>query len=89
LPSFYNPKNYKTIFSTLGSLNIGDEFEIEYNNQTYKYRVEEKKTLKPDEVDPLAEFKPKYLNESTVTLMTCSPPGTKFKRLLVNAVMVD
>src|SRR3989344_1197919 len=89
LPSFYNPKNYKTIFSTLHQLEIGDEFTIEYNNKTYTYKVEQKKTLKPNEVDPLWGYKPKYLNESTVTLMTCSPPGTKIKRLLVNAVLVD
>ena len=89
LPCFYNPKNYKTIFSTLHQLEIGDEFTIEYNNKTYTYKVEQKKILKPDEVDPLAGYKPKYLNESTVTLMTCSPPGTKINRLLVNAVLVD
>lgn len=89
LPAFYNPKNYKTIFSTLGNLSVGDELEIKYNNNSLKYKVEGKKTLKPEDVDPLAEFKPAYLNESTVTLMTCSPPGTKYKRLLVNAVLVD
>lgn len=89
LPSFYNPRNYKTIFSTLHTLLPGDEFTIDYNNKTYTYKVEEKKVLKPEEVDPLAGFKPKYLNESTITLMTCSPPGTKIKRLLVNAVLVN
>jgi sortase (surface protein transpeptidase) len=30
----------------------------------------------------------KYLGESTVTLMTCVPPGTREKRLLVYGVMV-
>uniref|UniRef100_A0A7C4TJF9 Sortase n=1 Tax=candidate division WWE3 bacterium TaxID=2053526 RepID=A0A7C4TJF9_UNCKA len=89
LPAFYNPRNYKSIFSTLSSLDVGDQFTIEYNNKTYKYAVEGKKTLKPDEVDPLATFKPSYLNESTVTLMTCSPAGTKLKRLLVYASLVE
>jgi len=89
LPAFYNPKNYKTIFSTLHLLEVGDEFTIEYNNNKYTYRVESKETLKPDKVDPLRNFKPAYLNESTVTLMTCSPPGTKINRLLVNAVLVN
>ncbi len=78
-----------SIFSTLHQLEIGDEFTIEYNNKTYTYKVEQKKTLKPNEVNPLGGYKPKYLNESTVTLMTCSPPGTKIKRLLVNAVLVE
>lgn len=89
LPTFFNPKNYKTIFSTLHLLEVGDEFTIEYNNKKFTYRVEGMETLKPDKVNPLKGFKPAYLNESTVTLMTCSPPGTKINRLLVNAVLVD
>lgn len=89
LPWFYNPRNYKTIFSTLDSLKVGDSFTISYNNNELHYKVESVETKKPEEVDPMAEFKPKYLNESTVTLMTCVPPGTRIKRLLVNAVLVD
>jgi len=89
LPWFFNSNNYKTIFSTLGKLEPGDEFYITYNNQEFTYVVESTEELAPEEVDPLADIKPKYLNESTVVLMTCSPPGTKLKRLLVNAVLVD
>lgn len=89
LPWFYNPKNYKTIFSTLDTLSIGDTIYINFNNKEYKYKVEGKKVLLPEEVDPLAEYKPRYLNDSTVTLMTCVPPGTKMKRLLVYAVMFE
>jgi LPXTG-site transpeptidase (sortase) family protein len=87
LPWFFNPKNYKTIFSTLDNLQTGDEFIINYNNKELKYRVETKEILHPDKVNPLAEIKPRYLNESTVTLMTCYPAGTRAKRLLVNAVL--
>jgi len=89
LPWFFNSNNYKTIFSTLGKLEPGDEFYINYNNSEYTYVVESTEELSPDDVDPLATIKPKYLNESTVVLMTCSPPGTKLRRLLVNAILVD
>jgi len=89
LPWFFNSNNYKTIFSTLGKLEPGDEFYIKYNNREYTYVVETKEELSPSDVKPLAEIKPKYLNESTVVLMTCSPPGTKLKRLLINGVLVD
>ena len=89
LPWFFNPKNYKTIFSTLGNLEPGDEFFITYNNQQFNYVVETTNEVHPSSVRPLDEIKPKYLNESTVVLMTCSPPGTKLKRLLVNGVLVD
>lgn len=87
LPFFFNPKNYKTIFSTLGDLDTGDEFYIYYNNNKLTYKVEFKEVVDPVTVDPLAEFKPDYLNESTVTLMTCWPAGTRQKRLLVRATL--
>lgn len=88
LPWFFNPDNYKTIFSTLGELEPGDEFIITYNNRQYTYAVESLEEVPTSQVEPLAEIKPKFLNESTVVLMTCSPPGTKLKRLLVNGVLV-
>ena len=62
---------------------------ISYNNKTYEYIVYEKEVLSPQDVNPLANIKPKYLNESTITLMTCSPPGTKFRRLLVKATLTN
>ncbi len=87
LPWFFNQKNYKTIFSTLGKLETGDEFFVNYNNKGYRYIVESKEELSPNNVNPLNEIKPRYLNESTMTLMTCSPPGTKLKRLMVYGVL--
>ncbi len=87
LPFFYNPKNYKTIFSTLDQLKVGDTIEINANNKKLVYVVESKNILEPEKVDPLAKIKPDYLNESTITLMTCTPTGTREKRLLVNAVL--
>lgn len=89
LPIFFNENNYKTIFSTLHRLEEGDEIFIDYNNKTYKYLVEGKRDLKPQEVYPLATIKPAYLNESTLVLMTCSPAGTKIRRLLVDAILVS
>jgi LPXTG-site transpeptidase (sortase) family protein len=89
LPWFYNPKNYRTIFSTLDNLQSGDELTINFNNKDLKYKVESKIVLDPEKVNPLADYKPKYLNESTITLMTCYPAGTRAKRLLVNAVLVN
>ena len=83
LPWFFNPKNYKTIFSTLGDLENGDEVLITYNNKQLKYRVEKKVVMAPEDVKPLDEWKPKYLNDSTISLMTCWPAGTKSKRLIV------
>ena len=89
LPWFFNPKNYRTVFSTLGDLQTGDEIQINYNGKKLVYKVESKEVVAPNYVNPLGEFKPAYLKESTVTLMTCWPAGTKAKRLMVKAVLVD
>ena len=89
LPWFYNPKNYKTIFSTLGELETGDKIIITYNNVDYTYTVEFSEVKKPKDINPLADYKPEYLNEDTITLMTCWPAGTKSKRYMVRAVNLD
>ncbi len=89
LPWFFNPKNYKTIFSTLGNLETGDNILITYNNKELKYVVENKVTLSPNDVDPLKNWKPDYLNDSTISLMTCWPAGTKTKRLIIEATLVN
>lgn len=87
LPWFFNPKNYKTIFSTIGNLKQGDEIFIAYNDKRLKYVVDNQIVLKPENVRPLETWKPKYLNESTITLMTCWPAGTKAERLEVRATL--
>jgi sortase A len=87
LPWFYNPKNYKTVFSTLGDLKQGDEIYLTYNNNRFVYVVDSQVVLKPENVKPLETWKPKYLNESTITLMTCWPAGTKIDRLEVRAIL--
>lgn len=89
LPFFYNPSNYKTIFSTIDKLESGDEFILTYNNKDFKYIVKDKIEKKPEEVNPLAKFSTDKFNTSTAVLMTCSPPGTKLRRLMVTAELVN
>lgn len=89
LPVFYSPKNYKAIFSKIDSLKTGDKIILDYNNIKYTYLVEDHVLAKPSDVNPLAEFKPRYLNESTVTLMTCYPAGSKAMRYMVRATLSE
>jgi LPXTG-site transpeptidase (sortase) family protein len=58
-----------------------------YNNRKLTYAVENLVVLKPEDVRPLETWKPEYLNESTITLMTCWPAGTKSERLEVRATL--
>ncbi len=85
LPQFFNPKSYLTIFSTLYRLKTGDEILIDFDNIQYKYLVEEMYEVSPDNLSVLEQrYDGRYLN-----LITCSPPGTYLRRLVVKARIVD
>jgi len=72
--------NYKKIFANLDKLKEGDEITLWYNKKEYKYEVTETKIVSPDEVDVL-----KPTEKEQVSLMTCWPPNTTLKRLIVIA----
>ncbi|MDO8498849.1 MAG: sortase [bacterium] len=77
--NFFEANRYNSIFYLLHRLEAGDEIDLFYQKQKFTYVVTEKKLVDPSEVS--------YLNnkgsEPVITLMTCWPPGTTLKRLLV------
>lgn len=81
LPQFFNPKNYMTIFSTLPTLKEGDEIFIVYDSVTYRYVVESMIVRDPKDLSALEQ----QYDDSYITLITCVPPGTYWKRLNVRA----
>ena len=81
LPQFYNPKNYKTIFSLLPSLKTGDEINIAYDGISYKYTVYDLAVTGPSDLSALEQ----RFDDSYLTLVTCVPPGTYWQRLHVFA----
>ena len=89
LEEYFDPKNFKTIFSALPKLTAGDTFYIKYKDRQYKYIVTMKKTLEPEDVNPYQNYYPETPNVSTVTLMTCVPPGRKDFRLIVVGSLVN
>lgn len=88
LPMFYDPKNYKTIFSILEELEEDDEVLVEFGEQVFTYAVEKQQVLETEDVNPLDPVAPRFLNQAYLTLMTCWPPGLKTKRLLVQARLI-
>jgi LPXTG-site transpeptidase (sortase) family protein len=88
LPLFYNPRDYRTIFTHIGDLEDGDEILVEFGEARYKYRVFKKVVLNPEDVKPLEPISPQFLNQAYLTLMTCVPPGLDTKRLMVYAQLV-
>lgn len=81
LPQFFNPKNYLSIFSTLPTLEEGDKVEVNFDGITYRYQIFEMFEVSPAELSVLEQ---RYDN-SYLTLITCVPPGTYLRRLVVRA----
>lgn len=85
LPQFYNPKNYKTIFSTLPTLKEGDEILVDFDGVLFRYLVIKMVEVMPNDVSVLEQrYDNEYLN-----LVTCVPPGTYLRRLIVQARLVN
>jgi len=85
LPQWFDPKNYMAIFAHLHLLKDGDEILLTVNNQDYRYKVFSKTIV--DSNDPNI-FSQAYDN-SYITIITCTPPGTTWKRLVVRASLQE
>lgn len=79
--NFYEASVYNSVFYLLDKLESGDEVDLFYKKQKYVYRVTQKKIVLPSDVSYLSGAEVK----KTLTLMTCWPVGTTFRRLLVIA----
>ncbi len=81
LPQFFNTKSYLTMFTPLFKLENNDEIFIKYDNVQYKYLVQDVYEVPPTELSVLDQrYDGRYL-----TLITCSPPGTTLRRLIIKA----
>ncbi len=85
LPQLYNSKDYKTIFTFLPSLEKGDNIYITVGGITYTYAVYDMVVVNPDQVSVLDQ----RTDASYLTLITCVPPGTWWKRLVVRAKLTQ
>jgi|GEM_PF-1008237 LPXTG-site transpeptidase (sortase) family protein len=77
----WDPGRYKDVFARLNQLEVGDDIVIYYEQEKHHYRVREMREVKNDDISVMAQPQ----NEKILTLMTCSPVGTRFKRLVVIA----
>lgn len=86
LPQFFNPKDYLTVFSTLPTIEKGDEIDVSHDGISYKYVVEDMFEVGPTDIEILAQ----NTSDSFLTLVTCVPPGhpARPRRLIVRARLV-
>lgn len=81
---WWEPGDYKFVFVLLDKLAPGDKITVNYESRRYTYEVTGSKVVEPTDVGVLNPT-----SEPTLTLITCTPPGTAWKRLVVTAKQID
>lgn len=76
--------DYKFAFVLLDKLEVGDTYVLNYNSRQYIYEVFRKDVVEPTDLSVLEP-----VGEPIVTLITCTPPGTSWKRLVVQARQIS
>jgi sortase A len=84
LPQLFSPTNYMSIFSTLPTIKTGEVILVNIDNVTYTYKITNTYQVKPNGVEILRQF----YDKKSLKLVTCVPPGTKYRRLIVEANLV-
>jgi len=69
---------YNYIFANLDKMTVGDQAKIYYNGNKFLYQVSSVKIVEPTDMSVLDQT-----SKPTLTLMTCTPPGTSWKRLII------
>lgn len=83
LPQLFNPKDYKTIFANAYKLAQGDQILVNVSGKTYTYKIVNIIVVEPEDTSVLAQdFSGSYL-----TFITCTPPGTVWKRLVIKSAL--
>jgi LPXTG-site transpeptidase (sortase) family protein len=78
--NIFNKGKYKFAFVLLHTLELGDTFYLAKDSKVYVYKVITKNVVEPSEIGVLG---PVPGQVATATLITCDPPGTSLKRLIV------
>lgn len=79
--NWYQANQFNAVFYLLNKLKGGDDIIIYYQNQKYDYIVQETKLVNSNDLSYMSNKS----GQNKLTLMTCWPPGTTFKRLIVIA----
>ena len=72
------------MFVLLDKLAPGDTISLDYQSHRYTYQVTDSKVVEPTDVGVLSST-----SSPTLTLITCTPPGTSLRRLVVTAKQID
>lgn len=82
--NFLNSGKYKFAFVLLDRLELNDTFVLHYEGVRYVYKVVNKQTIEPNDFSLIGSTP-----RPTVTLITCTPPGTSWRRLVVQGEQIS
>ena len=81
LPQWFDPHNPHAIFATALDTKVGDIIDVTVGSKVYKYVVIKMSIIAADDTSYLAQD----TDGSYLSLITCTPPGTTWKRLVIKA----
>lgn len=81
---WWDTGKYNQIFVMLDKLEAGDQVVTYHNGKKFVYTVRDKVVVAPEDMSVLAPT-----DTPVLSLMTCTPPGTSWKRLVVRLDMTD
>lgn len=84
LPQWFKSSNYMTIFATLPTIKVGADVFVTIDKVSYTYRVAKMYEVKPEDTWALRQD----YGEKSLKLITCVPPGTRLKRLIIEAKLI-
>jgi LPXTG-site transpeptidase (sortase) family protein len=81
---WWQPGNFKFVFVLLDKLSPGDLVTINYQSKQYIYQVTGSQIVAPTDMSVLNPT-----STPTLSLITCTPPGTSLNRLVVTAKQIE
>ncbi len=81
LPQWFDPKKYTSIFAKLHTIQNGDKVIVTVGGKDYTYKVFSIGITDPKDPNIFSQS----FDNSYITIITCTPPGTTWKRLVVRA----
>jgi sortase A len=81
LPQWFDPRNPKAIFATLHTLKVGNIITTTVGGRLFTYKIINIRIVEADETSYLAQDP----DGSYLSIITCTPPGTTWKRLVIKA----
>jgi len=85
IPQWFNPENPHDIFATALNTKIGDAINITVGSKSYTYNVISMTIVPADDTSYLAQDS----DGSYLSIITCTPPGTTWQRLVIKAKLAQ